>query len=515
MNWLDRAVGWFDPIQGARRGSARMAMQIQGRAYDAAKRDHRTQNWTATGCSANAEVGSAEEIVRNRSRDLVRNNGYALQIVETFADHVVGTGIVTAPTGLRGRNAKAVKERWSTWTENCDFDGDQDLNGLLWSAAKGWAESGSSLIRFRRQQFDGSTNIVPLRLQILEPDFIDLAKNGSLAGGGWIDRGIEYDALGRRTAFWLLPRHPGDVASWRSWSMTSERVPAEEIAYIFDKLRPGQDRGMPLLAPSIMTLQDLRSYFAAELVRKRIAACQVGVIETGDDSFYLGVQDEKAKAKIGPQAQKFEPGMFTRLLPGEKMTFNTPPNDSGIDAMASQYLREAAAGAGIMFEQVTGDFRGMNYSTWRAGNHGFKRRTERRQWNVMIHKGCRPIAARFTEAAIAAQMLPAIPGWRHTPPGFISVDPYKDAQADLLNLRMGKVSLPQLVEERGYDYVEFLGEVAEGLRQADEAMKKLGDGIMFDGDPRKVLKGAKPDKADKNGQVDEAADDTDDAATAA
>ena len=60
---------------------------------------------------------------------------------------------------------------------------------------------------------------------------------------------------------------------------------------------------------------------------------------------------------------------------------------------------------------------------------------------------------------------------------------------------MGKVSLPQLVEERGYDYVEFLTSYAEGLKQADEAMGGLGDGVMFDGDPRKSLKPTDAEKA--------------------
>src|SRR5205085_1114104 len=107
---------------------------------------------------------------------------------------------------------------------------------------------------------------------------------------------------------------------------------------------------------------------------------------------------------------------------------------------------EAAAAAGVMYEQATGDFSNVNYSSWRAGNHGFRRRMERLQWLVVIHKACRPIVTRYREAAKAAQLLPVANfGWRWTPPGFISVDPYKDAQADLANLRMGKTTLSQLV----------------------------------------------------------------------
>lgn len=502
MSWIDQAVGFFSPSAGLRRVNARRALDVASRAYDAARRDHRTSTWLTSGASANAEVTQSEDIVRNRSRDLVRNNGYALQIVETFADHVVGSGIISAPTGLKGRNLKRVANLYSAWSDECDWDGDQDLNGLAWSAVKAMAESGSALIRLRRVQFDASTSVVPLRLQVIEPDFIDTMKNGTTQAGGIIDRGIEYDAGGRKVALWLYEHHPGDVATFRGRLLQSTRVSLDEVIYLYDKLRPGQDRGMPLLAPAIMTLQDLRGYFQSELVRKRIAACMIGVITTNDENAQIGVPaGGPGKPTYGPQAQKFEPGMFTRLLPGEGMTFNSVPGDAQVDQMATLYLREASAAAGVMYEHTTGDFSRVNYSSWRAGSHGFQRRIERRQWNVAIHKFCRPVTARFTEAARAAQLLPALPsGWRHTPPGFISVDPYKDAQANLADLRMGKVTLSQLVEKNGYDYLAFLGQVAEDLEAADKALGGLGDGVMFDGDPRKVLNQGTP-KAETSGKA--------------
>lgn len=491
MGWLDDTIAWFSPQAGVRRLAARRAYDLHGRAYEAAKRDHRTMSWQTPSSSANAEVGASEEIVRNRARDLVRNNGYALQIVETYADHVVGTGIVGAPTGVKGRNAKKIAADWRSWGEVCDHDGDHDLNGLIWTATKGMAESGAALVRFRRLRFDAKATTAPVSMQVIEPDFIDTMKHGTTASGGEIDRGIEYDAEGRKVAFWLYDRHPGDVAQFRSRAFGSERVPASEVVYLYNKLRPGQDRGMPLLAPAIMRLQDLRGYLDAELVRKRIASCMAGFIRSPDDEeFSLGTDANGAalKKKYGKLVDKFEPGMMTRLLPGEEITLSTPPTADGVSEAAQLYLREAAMAAGVMYEHATGDFSGVNYSSWRAGHHGFRRRMERIQWLVVIHKLCRVIAQRYREAALAANLLPVASfGWRWTPPGFISVDPYKDAQADLANLRMGKVTLSQLVEERGYDYLEFLAQYAEDLANAETV---LGAGVMFDGDPRKALKGA-------------------------
>lgn len=486
MGWLDQAIGWFSPEAELRRLRARSAVQLARRAYDAARVDHRTLSWRAGGTDANSEIGASEEIVRNRCRDMLRNNGYAVQIVDTFADHVVGTGIVGAPIGLSGRNQRRANNAWAAWKENCDWDGDHDLDGLLWLACKGMAESGASIIRFRRQQFDASTSIVPLQLQLVEPDLLDTTKTTALEGGAYIDRGIEYDGQGRKLAYWFYPAHPGNMASWRGRAMVSERIPANELIYLYDKLRPGQDRGMPLLAPAVMRLNDLRGYFDAELVRKKIESCLAGFIKVGADGadVSVGVSDQSGgDARSGKLVEKFEPGMLMRLRDGEDITIAQPSNSQGVGEFAQLYLREISAAAGVMYEHTTGDFSKVNYSSWRAGGHGFRRRIERKQWHLMIHRACKPIGQRFQEAGAAAQLLPSQEfGMRWTPPGFISVDAYKDAQADLANLRMGKVTLSQLVEANGYDYAEFLAQYAADLKLADTT---LGDEVRFDGDPRK------------------------------
>ena len=483
MNWLDGIVAAFSPERGARRLAYRARLEISRRAYDAARRDHKTLSWRTGGSSANAEVAVGEIEVRNRSRDLLRNNGYALQIVHTIADHIVGSGIVAAPTGIKGNNLKKVTDARVRWEENCDFEGDHDYFGLLWLAAKSMLESGACLIRLRRVEFGASTLIVPLRLQLLEVDFIDTLKNGTTENGGLIDRGIEYDRDGRKIAYWLFETHPGDQAIFRRGFLQSTRIPASEIIYLYDKLRPGQDRGMPVLAPAVMPLRDLDGYFQAELTRKRIEACLAGFITTdSDDGLPLDTSGTAGKTPDGITAERFTPGMITRLRSGENITIAQPANAQGVSEFAMQYLRMAAASAGVMYEHATGDFSNVNYSSWRAGHHGFRRRMERLQWHVMVHKLARPITAAYDEAARAAGMMPAQSFlWRHTPPGFISVDPYKDAQADLLNLRMGKVTLSQLVEERGYDYVEMLNQLAADLAAADTVLGQ----DKFDGDPRK------------------------------
>jgi capsid protein len=51
---------------------------------------------------------------------------------------------------------------------------------------------------------------VPPQLQGLEADHLDSTRTEELKDGGFILQGVEFDALGRRRAYWLYPTHPGD-----------------------------------------------------------------------------------------------------------------------------------------------------------------------------------------------------------------------------------------------------------------------------------------------------------------
>ncbi len=73
MNLIDQLVGMINPMAGLRRAQARSALELM-RGYDAAKVGRRTDGWVANGGSANVEIAPALSRVRNRCRDVVRNN---------------------------------------------------------------------------------------------------------------------------------------------------------------------------------------------------------------------------------------------------------------------------------------------------------------------------------------------------------------------------------------------------------------------------------------------------------
>jgi lambda family phage portal protein len=321
MNWLDRAIGAVAPGAGLRRVRQRHMIDVLTRAYEGARQGRRTEGWIAAGTGANAEIAPALARLRDRSRDLVRNNPYAAKAVTALVSNMVGTGLMPRAKAAEPEVASLADRLWLEFAATADADGLTDFAGLQALIVRSLVESGEVLVRLReRRNEDGLA--VPLQLQVLEADHLDSGRQAELAGGGFIVQGIEFDPLGRRRACWLYPAHPGDSRG----SLVSQRVPAERVLHLFERLRPGQVRGVPWFAPVMLKVRDLDAYDEAELVRKKIEACFA--------AFVTGVQDEETlgRARVEPSGDRretFEPGMIEYLEPGRDVKFASPTASGG------------------------------------------------------------------------------------------------------------------------------------------------------------------------------------------
>ena len=115
MNWLDRAIGAVAPGAGLRRARQRQAMAILVRAYEGAKLGRRTEGWIAAGTGANAEIAPAIARLRDRSRDLVRNNPYAAKAVTALVSNMVGTGLLPRARAATPELAAQADRLWSAF----------------------------------------------------------------------------------------------------------------------------------------------------------------------------------------------------------------------------------------------------------------------------------------------------------------------------------------------------------------------------------------------------------------
>lgn len=484
MGFLDRAIEAISPRWAAGREYYRTVLHA-ARAYDAAKTGRRTEGWITGGTSANAELGPAAARIRNRARDLVRNNPWAAAAVRKLAAKTVGIGIMprlAVPEAEVDRK-KAAADAWNAFVKNSDPHGQLDFYGQQGLVARTVFEAGEALVRFIPRPASWRLP-VPLQLQVLEPDYLDSARTQALAQGGAVIQGVEYDRDGRRVAYWLFDEHPGEIVpqSWRA-SLQSRRVPASEVLHIFDPLRPGQARGVSVFAPVVLRMRDVDDYDDAEIVRKKIAACFAGFVKRAQGPANAPlVTGSTTTDEQGRRVETLQPGTIQHLALGDEITFATPPAAEGYGEFMTMQLHAVAAGIGVTYEQLTGDLSRINYSSYRGGLIDFLDLVDWLQWRVFVPQLCEPVWARVGNLlAVTGKRDLSLP-WeaRWTPPRRRLFDPVKEIQANKDAMRSGQATLADIIAEQGEDPNEQLEEIAAMNQRLDEL------GIVLDSDPRRV-----------------------------
>lgn len=481
MNWLDRTIGFFAPSRGLERAQARAAMTAL-LSYEGARAGRRTDGWITSGSSADSEVGLALTTMRERARDLVRNNPHAAKGLSVIVSNKIGTGIMIQAAGPNARLNKRIDERWKRWIDECDVQGKHDLYGLQSLAERTRAESGEALIRFIPTPARGRDDIA-FRLQVLEPDFLDHTRHQQVDETTEIRHGIEY-RNGVPVAYYLFDRHPGD-SGFLGRSMQSQRVPAAEVIHLFKSLRAGQSRGMTDFAPVMLRLRAIDDYADAELMRKKIAACLAAFVTTpgGLPASSIG----PTRVEGTDRYESVHPGMIGYLKPGESVTFSDPKPSGDYREFLSEELHAVAAGLNMPFELLTGNLSEVTYTSHRGGLVQFRGMVEADQWQLIVPQLCRPIWKRFVaEAALLDGTLPRDVPATYTPPRFGLLDPAKEVPAMIEAIQGGVMTWPNTVRREGYDPMEQLEEIERWQKELDRR------GIVLTSDARTQQKTAEP-----------------------
>lgn len=493
MNILDRVIMALSPARGAAREKARtVAMH-----YRAARLGHRSESIRPSGSDADM-AGRNRRLVAFYARDMIRNSPFAARVQQVISGNVVGDGIIPkiqpaaglpeeVRTRIRNRGFELIEDHLDTVA--IDRHGLQNLYGLQTTAMNTVIDAGEVLIRRHRPVNAGL--MMPLQIEVLEPDYIDDSRWGRSLSGGDIREGIEYDAGGNRVAYWLHTQHPG--GEWRPGTLPgqSERVPAEDIIHVFRVDRPGQTRGISwytTIAEKLMNLDDSED---AHLMRQKIAACFAAFHRLGKDA--------KPREELGGTLR---PGVIMQIAEDEEMEFADPPEVGGFDEFARSVLRSAAMGVGITYEALTGDLTGVNFSSARIGRLEMDRNISRWQWLMMVPMFLNRFGSWFTEAWAEAEgdeqfqrLLwedPRTVRMTWVPPHRILVDPAREFGALREAVRSGFQSRQGVVRQLGIDPERLLQEQQQDKEEAD----KLG--LPFDSDPRADVSRKNPTFTDKD-----------------
>lgn len=462
--------------------------------------------------SADAALRGSLQTMRNRARELTQGNSTATAVPQLFSENVIGPdGIlyqaaVRRPGGEYDDAANAELERaWYTWCEPQFASVDRSASWAELESMTQEAEvvDGEVLIRM----ITGFDNPFGFAIDVLDPDQLDHTYwRQPQPGQNEIRMGIEVDRWGAPVAYHLWSNHPSEMKR-----RERVRVPAEEIIHLYIRRRPRQTRGVTWFAPMIVDLAMHGGYREAELVAARIAASKQGFFEL----------DENAEPPEGTEIENGDPyvpldatpGSFEQLPKGYRFKAWDPQHpNAGFDAFDQAILRSLATGFRVSYMGISSDLTKTSFSSGRLGADA-ERAVYKKLQARRITRVSQVVFRRWLRAAIlkGAVQLPSYDAslfeaavWH--PRTFSYVDPTKDLEFRLSEVRAGTNSLTRLAAEAGRDIVEIAYE-----RQREIALfERLG--VPLDLGSKQPTPAVEAEGSSADSAEDDAEDTKDDAA---
>jgi lambda family phage portal protein len=493
---IDQAIAAISPKWALRRHQSRVAMAVTG-GYVGAGYSERLHYWRPGTNDANADTVHDLRELRGRSRDLVRNSPIASGAIETQVTHVVGSGlklqsrINAALLGMDDDQAVEWQSRtealfclWadSTW---CDAGGELTFAELQDLAFRSRLESGDAFVLL--PSVERADWPFTLALQVIEADRI--SNPGNRADTDEQVAGIERTAAGAPVAAHICNRHPGALPTGGNNAYQWQRVTfrgasgRRNLLHLMRKLRPGQARGVPELAPIIGTLKQMDRYSNAEIDAAVNSAALALFVKTDPDAFQELFNDE-AKDQVISQASRWDgtlrSGTAVNLLPGESVESPTPgrPNVN-FDPFMSAFMRFVGMGLNIPTEVLSKHFQ-SSYSAARAALlDAWRTFLVRRRW--LAAKLCQPVYEEWLADAVATGLI-AAPGffadpltraawcgstWSGDGPG--AIDPLKEAKAARERMDIGQTTLAE--EILAYDGGDYETKHRQRVREVSERVE--------------------------------------------
>lgn len=440
-------------------GILRKELAIQHlRSFEAAKQSRRTDNWFTNNRGPNADLRLSLQRIIARHQDLVDSDPWASKAVSVVCNNWIGDGIVGAPFGASRRFA----DGWREWSEgtDCDFYGQHNFYGLQSMIARTVAVRGSCLVRQRFDEGLLSRGLIPLQLQVLEPDYLDTSKDD----GARIRFGKEYDERGRLLGYWLRRAHPGE-SDWTATTIQqSDFVPADQVCHVYDVRRPGQATGVPFGVAALLKLRDVSDRDSAQLLKDKLAACFMAFVSDADS---------ESLSTATELLDTLEPGVIEQLPPGKSIQFATPPGSGDYVANQKYHLLSIAQAYEITYEALTGDLGNVNFSSGRMGWMEMRRAVSRWRWAIMIPQLLNRVALWYRDAAALSGAGRVTARFEWTPPITWLVDPAREIPAYVDAVRAGFMSLSEIHRMLGYVPELVIEELGGDLERARDAGLKL------------------------------------------
>lgn len=452
---LDRAIGWISPETGERRVKARARMSV-AMNYDAASKGRRTYGWKSPGSAADAAAYGSRAQMRNLSRDMIRNRPLAARAQMVVTGSVVGGGIIPSVKIENDATKSAIEKalRKHLWTPAIDAMGEHDLFGLQRIVMNAVFSDGEVFVRQRQRSGTFAAGLtLPFQIEVIEADWLNMSVRRY--GQNDVIDGVEYGPIGDIVAYHFYDRHPGDIIPA---ALTSTRWEVAKVLHIRRVERPGQMRGVPWLAPVMMTLGEISDYVEAQILKQRMAALMAGIITSTVDG---EMSNTDALADLSP-------GALVQAPEGSEISWTNPPKVDGFAEFIKQGVSMFATGIGVTYESVSGDLSQVNFSSAQLGHMVMDRNVE--IWQALvINQFCQGVERWLKDFWRLVQTLPQVPfdlDW--TAPRRPMINPRNDVPAAIDLVDSGLISRQRQQRQMGLDPEAIRRERAEDMR-ADQA----------------------------------------------
>jgi lambda family phage portal protein len=452
---------------------------VARRNYAAASKSRLFADFNASNRSADSEIRWALRDLRNRSRDLERNNEYFKRYLQLLRTNVVGENGFRLQLRARDLNGKIdmtgnniIEGAWAEFSRlgGPTVDGQMSMIDLSNHIISSVARDGEVFLQIIKRPFLRHG----IALMIIEPDRIDEDMNEFAPNSSnKVRMGVEIDSMTRRpVAYYVSTDHPGDYDYvTMSTGKKKIRIPADQMMHIFRPERADQTRGVPWSASAIASLKMLHGYREAELVAARVGAAKMGFFTSpaGDGFTADGYEDTFTPIYDA------EAGTFHQLPAGvDFKAFDPTHPTSAFADFEKAILRGVAGGLGVSYTALANDLESTSYSSVRQGaleERDFYRTLHR----FMIEHFFDPMFRLWMEHVMDFQLIPINgPGkyekftseitWRGR--GFQWVDPLKEINAAVVGLQNGILSHSDIAANYGRDAEETFSQIQRDKEMA-------------------------------------------------
>ncbi len=492
---IDNFIGIFSPQNAYKRRMFRRASSMMG-SYRGASKDRLRNQWIPGGGSPDEDLLPELPTLRERSRDLNRNDAHASGITNTMTINVIGTGIKpqsridSKNLGVSDEQAQefqAQAERiWEKWCPWADASERMDFYEIQQLVDRQILENGEVLIL--PLMIKDKNRPYSLALDVVEADRLETPSDKRQDKK--IRHGVEIGERGEPIAYWIHKTHPGDLTLGKATNLNStnfiryearNKLGRKNVFHLYWVNRPGQTRGVPFFAPVMNYFKDLADYMEAELVAARIAAC-FSIFVKKEDAYAAATARTTETNASGQRLESLEPGIIEYLSPGEDITAFNPNRPGGsFEPFVNRILRALSAALGLPYELVAKDFSQTNYSSARAALLEARRYFRvRQEW--IARKLCQPTWDMLMEEAFLRNEFNAADFYerkndycraRWIAPGWQWVDPMKEAESSELAMNIGVSSLADEAAAQGKDWEEVLEQKAREAVKIKELEEKF------------------------------------------